>query len=388
MANPYLVQPASYGSGLAGLGQSLVQAGQVSRQRQEQEDIKLKQERAIAEREQAIGEIETAITNKDYDSLNAIGMRYPTLYKNAVTMLNVADEREMDNAVDVGFKIIQNPEQFDQLIDDNPKFAATFGGVDVARQQYAEDPDGTIDQAKQFLSMFGGDKWKQFREYEKGLTAGDMTDYQSATIEAKKTDQWLRQQEIDLKKLESKAKKAKTEQEKEKADLDIQKKKQDIQNTQEEITSSANDAVASASEGLALINEIENHQGFSSYIGAKGASSLFGLKDEPMAGTDAAGVASLIETLSSQQFMSSIQNMQGMGALSDAEGKKLSAAISSLNPDMSEKDFKRSLDTIRRFFSRGMSKAKAKGGKEAREAKPQTKADTFTSKGGVTFKVK
>ena len=49
--------------------------------------------------------------------------------------------------------------------------------------------------------------------------------------------------------------------------------------------------------------------------------------------------------------------MKGMGALSDAEGKKLSSAIASLNTNLSEKDFKSNLNTIIKITGRAQKKA-------------------------------
>jgi hypothetical protein len=47
-----------------------------------------------------------------------------------------------------------------------------------------------------------------------------------------------------------------------------------------------------------------------------------------------------------------------MGALSDAEGKKITASVDALDPDMPEKEFEESLKDTTRFL---FSKAKAAG---------------------------
>lgn len=53
-----------------------------------------------------------------------------------------------------------------------------------------------------------------------------------------------------------------------------------------------------------------------------------------------------IETLKSQVFLTQVEKMRGLGALTDFEGKKLETAIASLDLDMGEKDMMRNLAII------------------------------------------
>ena len=62
-------------------------------------------------------------------------------------------------------------------------------------------------------------------------------------------------------------------------------------------------------------------------------------------GSDAKGFAAQLETLKAQVFLPQVEKMKGNGSLSDAEGKKLSAAFAALDPNMPEEEFKRSLET-------------------------------------------
>jgi len=83
--------------------------------------------------------------------------------------------------------------------------------------------------------------------------------------------------------------------------------------------------------------------------------------DEPFAGTEAAGVGALIETLEAQNFLTAIGEFKsagGAGSLSDNEGKKLGAALSNLTTAQSEADFKKSLNVIKNLVKKQMSKAK------------------------------
>ena len=57
----------------------------------------------------------------------------------------------------------------------------------------------------------------------------------------------------------------------------------------------------------------------------------------PTASQDTADFESLVETLGSQAFMAQIPNIKGMGALSNAEGEKLQAALQNFNLKQSPK---------------------------------------------------
>lgn len=65
---------------------------------------------------------------------------------------------------------------------------------------------------------------------------------------------------------------------------------------------------------------------------------------------EAADAIALIDTLSSQAFLSQIPAMKGSGALSDAEGKKLQAALTNLSRVQSEKQFEANLKEAQRIL--------------------------------------
>lgn len=74
-----------------------------------------------------------------------------------------------------------------------------------------------------------------------------------------------------------------------------------------------------------------------------GFSSMFNV----IPGTDGATFKANLETMKSQAFLPMVAQLKGMGALSDAEGKKLTAAIGALDPSMKEGDFLKSLQQIK-----------------------------------------
>lgn len=76
-------------------------------------------------------------------------------------------------------------------------------------------------------------------------------------------------------------------------------------------------------------------------------------------GSEARGFAAQLETLKSQVFLPEVQKMQGMGALSNAEGQKISAAFAALDPDMPEAEFKRTLETAISDLRRAQERARS-----------------------------
>lgn len=75
---------------------------------------------------------------------------------------------------------------------------------------------------------------------------------------------------------------------------------------------------------------------------ATGATYLLG----SVPGTQAKGFASQLETFKAQTFIPMVTALKGMGALSDAEGKKLSASVGALDPSMPEDEFEKSLRSV------------------------------------------
>lgn len=81
--------------------------------------------------------------------------------------------------------------------------------------------------------------------------------------------------------------------------------------------------------------------------GAVGLSSIF----PTVPGSKSADFEARLDTLKAQSFLPQVALLKGAGALSDAEGKKLSDSIGALSPKMSEEAFRKSLADIRSTFA-------------------------------------
>lgn len=94
------------------------------------------------------------------------------------------------------------------------------------------------------------------------------------------------------------------------------------------------------------------HPGFKGLFGA-------GIGMRHLPGTDSANAEVKYDQLDAKGFMVSIQDMKGMGALSNAEGLKASTAYTGLKPKMSEDEAKKQILTLRATVLKGIERIKS-----------------------------
>ena len=132
-----------------------------------------------------------------------------------------------------------------------------------------------------------------------------------------------------------------------------------------------------------------SHKGLSSAVGMKGITGgLLGGWVVP--GTNAADFNAELDAMKAQVFLPMVQSMKGMGALSNAEGEKLTAAIGALSTKQSESQFRASLNRIvkdlQTYKARGMPKGGASGPVKVRsiqEARKLAPGTVFIDPNGV-----
>ncbi len=152
-----------------------------------------------------------------------------------------------------------------------------------------------------------------------------------------------------------------------------------------------NEVTAQSDESVALIDQmigsedgkVPRHPGFGGFVGAKGPSSLFGILDKPISGTDAAGFSALFDQVKGGAFLEAVQKMKGTGALSDTEGKAAAGAVTRMQASQNEQEFQRAASEFRTIIKnrKGRVIAKAAGTPGAASAptsqvaQPKSKAD-------------
>lgn len=119
---------------------------------------------------------------------------------------------------------------------------------------------------------------------------------------------------------------------------------------------------AETNANIALLDNLTNHKGFSDAVGFKGLSSAYGLKEKPVAGTNAAGFNALFNQIKGKQFTSTVATLKGLGALSDAEGRKLEQAVAAMDTATSEADFVKARDAYKLTLKTALDIAEKQAG--------------------------
>lgn len=121
----------------------------------------------------------------------------------------------------------------------------------------------------------------------------------------------------------------------------IQQDANNIKRLEAEKTSdlTKNSQIASFDTMLGTLDRLSQHPGLSRSVGVTGAFPT-------MPGSNSANFQAELNTFQSQAFLPMVAQLKGMGALSDAEGKKLTAAVGALDPKMGEKAFRESVGRI------------------------------------------
>lgn len=133
-------------------------------------------------------------------------------------------------------------------------------------------------------------------------------------------------------------------------------------------------SIAKSKELIDTLDRLEKHEGFNALFGA----SIPFEKNIP--GTDAADAYTTFKQIEGKGFIEAIQDMKGMGALSNAEGEKASAAFLGLSPNMSEKAAKAQIKIIKDLVIAGMQRAQQIQGASAAQTPAQDPMEAASSR--------
>lgn len=130
--------------------------------------------------------------------------------------------------------------------------------------------------------------------------------------------------------------------------------------TQEEIGTAQGKAIAAApgdlqagENALAILDQIKNNP-----YKARGTGMSSILNNIP--GTGGYDFANLVDQAKSGAFLTAIQQMRGLGSLSNAEGGAATAAVTRMNTATSEEAFNAALDDYEKIIRQGMNRAQSR----------------------------
>lgn len=115
------------------------------------------------------------------------------------------------------------------------------------------------------------------------------------------------------------------------------------------------DSIAKSQVFLSALENLEKSPGFNNLFGTNIGTPTW------VAGSDAADSKVAFEQLKAMGFLEAVKGMQGMGALSDAEGKKLDVAYLGLQTSMSEESAKKKIAEIKETLRKGIERAGSNG---------------------------
>lgn len=107
---------------------------------------------------------------------------------------------------------------------------------------------------------------------------------------------------------------------------------------------------------MALGEEILNHPGLADAVGFKGAPYLYGFRDKPFAGTDAAGFQTKYDTFMAKQFLQGYEVLKGGGQITEIEGEQARNAQVAMSQAQNEQEFKKALRDGMGAIKRGVEK--------------------------------
>lgn len=278
-----------------------------------------------ADRNQAMGDMSARLNIAAAQGPDAV-MRELATHQNTLQKIGVSPEQAWQTYQ-------QSPEGFSQLTDLIGMHAVgpekyfdiqdKLAGRDIDRGKLAE----TIrsNQAGEALQQRGQDITVRGQNIS-AQNAALSREIQRAELQDKVLDRQIARETNQIKLDELKQKQADVRQKAEIAKADRQ--------------AAAQGAVDTFSTALDSLGEIEKSPGLSKAVGVRSAFPT-------VPGSDAANFEARLDTFKAQTFLPMVASLKGMGALSDAEGKKLSDAVGALSPKMSEDAFRSSIGKIR-----------------------------------------
>ncbi len=343
---------------LQGLSQSLAGLGQVVSQKREQES-------AQARKQQVQADMQAAIETGDPAKISEFMRNNPEQADSVKQSMGFEDEMVKTQAVDFMKGLLASPdEQWPAMFRERIEMLESQGRdpSDTIKimQSWANNPAQGKKGVETILAMSDQDA---FEAYQQAVSAGEAT-----------MAEQLKQQEIDIKretlnmrKLENESRRDETaldretnELKRDELKLKIDQRRSKIDQGKQKIQEAAQAAYDAVDSSMATVDRLLEHPGLEAAVGA--SSALYTIP-----GSSKADFEAELESFEAQIFTSAVKQMKGLGALSEAEGRKISAAAGAINPRMSESAFKKSLQIIKD----GFEKAKASLQKQGIGSQPQ-----------------
>jgi hypothetical protein len=348
-------------------GMQQYQQGKAFEADQERADQKSKLEAATAERAaQFRTEFGAAKTPQERVALAG---QYPEMIETIKSISGMDSEIKQNVIGEISMQMTAlsgDPEAAKAYIQENADVFESLGpafNVERLFQQIETNPAGLVQSADMMAMVaLGPEKYQELmgKRADQNLAERQFTETQANNTfdqGIKRQEMGFKQRELQLKQLDNQgaAIDRQIARETNQVQLETLKdnraaKQVEREQAKADMQAAGESAVGIAQRGMDTVDDILGSDGFESAVGARSPLSF-------LPGSAAKETFGMIENLQSQIFLNEVEKMKGSGALSDSEGKKLSASIASLDPQMSEKALRRSLGIIKGYFSTAKDKA-------------------------------
>lgn len=377
--NPFYVDPGNdFGSALSGLSGTL---SNIRQDRVQASEIKRRDDAEAAQRERqqmAAQAAQEAYQSGDPDVMAKVSLQYPEIAQNLHQVVGLNDERKVKEAA--GFArdlLMSSPEQRESIFQRRIQSLQDQGRDPThtaqAYQQYLQDPNAAMQGIE--LDWAAGDPkgYSVIADKEKARAKAaldrekmDREDARFDRSEAGKNsraamsaaDRALTRQ---IAALTAQQGATTNDLKRQELGLKIEEKQNKLDQSKLDARKAEDSAVANIDASITAADKLLEHPGFSSAVGL---SSV--LPTRP--GSDSADFEAELESFNAKTFLSNVSQMKGLGALTEAEGAKLTAAAGAIKKGMSEKALRNNLQTMKE----GMEKAKQRMAKRGVTAEPTT----------------
>ena len=372
MASPadFYVQPGNdLSQSLSGLSGTLGQmreekARQAERQRlidAEAEKEKRIQERFTAAKTAA----QAALQSGDPGKMAEVTLEFPEIGQGLSQAFGIVDDEKKRKASGFARELVTNPQQADQIYRSRIEEIQARGGnpADTIRsyEAFKQNPEGELKNLQFMWAAMDKDSYGAFsdeRKMQQKALAEEAKiareDARFAQSEAGKNSRAAmnaadRAITRDIALLTAKQNAEMNDLKRQELGVKIAEKQNKLEQGKIEFQKGIDSDVAKIDSSIEAADKLINHPGFSSAVGLSSA-----LPTRP--GSDAADFEAELESFNAKTFLTNVAQMKGLGALTEAEGAKLTAAAGAIRKDMSEEALRNNLLTMKE----GMEKAKAR----------------------------
>jgi hypothetical protein len=351
--NPYSVQAGNdYSAGLSGLSNTISNVRQ-DRLAQAQQQMKQDQiDRAQKRFEEVQGAAQEAFASQDPDKVAALSVKYPEITPWLKDAAGLKDDMQNKDALSFTRQFAtatdaERPGLYEQRIKQIQDRGGDPAHTIQSYQDYQQNPEA---ETRDVLSYWAGIDPKGYKSFsddraaqqkqqnsDRGFGLKEKELGQQMTIAQMNSGDRALDRQIAL--LNAQQASTMNDLKRQEIQQKIDTKTQAQQQLQQTKQQAADGAAATFDQASGTVKQLLNHPGFDKAVGR---ASIF----PTVPGGDAADFEALLDTFKAQTFLPQVAALRGTGALSDAEGKKLTDAVGAVSVKMSPGALRKSLTQI------------------------------------------